>query len=111
MSDFMKQPCDMCPFTRKANFHFSVERAQDLAYLTQNPYNSFPCHKTAELREDEDGYYSEYVHGNKSKECAGFLSMQINECGDKYKPEGFEVSEIAYEDAEEMICRYEEEND
>lgn len=80
--------------------------------MTQNPYNSFPCHKTAEITEDDEfGYGGDYVHGDKSKECAGFLSMQINENGDRYKPKGFSVSDLAYEDAWEMISRYEEQND
>jgi len=109
MADYMKQPCDMCPFRRDVDFHFSTERAQEFAYMTENPYNSFPCHKTATLREDE--YSGEYVHGAKSKECAGFLTMQINACGEQYKPDGFELSNLAYDDSWEMVDRYEDQNE
>jgi hypothetical protein len=111
MADYMKNPCDTCPFRHDVNFHFSNERAEELAYLTQNPYNSFPCHKTADLLEDDEGYESGYVHGKKSKECASFLTMQINQCGDQYNHKGFVCSDLAYDDAWAMISRYEEQNE
>ena len=111
MADYMKKPCEMCPFRRDVDFHFSYERACELAYMTENPYNSFVCHKTGEVTEDDEfGYGGDFVYGEKSKECAGFLSMQLNQCGDKYKPDGFEPSELAYADAWEMTSRYEDEN-
>jgi len=108
----MKKPCEMCPFRRDVDFKFSPERAEQLAYMTQNPYNSFPCHKTAEVTEDtEFEYGGEFVHGESSKECAGFLTMQINENGDRWCPDGFNPSDLAYYDAWEMIDRYEEQNE
>lgn len=106
MSDYMKKPCDSCPFRRDVDFKFSAERAEELAYMTENPYNTFPCHKTADCIEDDEYHSEEFVHGEKSKECAGFLTMQINANGDQYKPQGFEPSELAYEDSWEMIVRY-----
>jgi len=108
MLDYMKKPCDMCPFRRDVDFRFSTERATEFAYMTQNPYNTFPCHKTADEFEDDEGYSTGYVHGEKSKECAGFLTMQVNYC--KKAPKGFKPSELAYDDAWEMIDRYEEQN-
>jgi hypothetical protein len=103
----MKTPCEWCPFRKDVDFRFSPERGEQMAYSANNPYNTFPCHKTAVLEEDEDGYNDEYVHGGNSKECAGFLSLQINN-GVKECPDGFKVSDKAYEDSDEMADRYNE---
>lgn len=43
---FMKQPCKHCPFRMDVKPFLTPERGIELAYHAQNPYNSFPCHKT-----------------------------------------------------------------
>lgn len=101
---FMKSPCKMCHYRRDVDFKFREERVVEFANITCNPYNSFPCHKTADLLEDDEDGSAGYVHGETSKECAGFLTMQVN--AGKRCPEGFEPSELAYEDYWEMIERY-----
>lgn len=101
MSDFMKKPCEHCPFRNDLKPYLTPERGEELAYLAQNKYNSFPCHKTTQC--DEQGY--NHV-GNNSKQCAGFLTLQINE-GMRI-PDGFIPSyEIIYTDASEMVYYYE----
>ncbi|HEX8413941.1 MAG TPA: hypothetical protein VF637_08660, partial [Sphingomicrobium sp.] len=59
---WMKAPCGPCPYSRVNTLWLHPERAADFAYNAANPYNEFPCHKTADLREDDEGY-SEYVAG------------------------------------------------
>jgi len=99
---FMQKPCKHCPFRRDVKPFLSAERGEELAILTTNPYNSFSCHKTTVSDEDsEDG---EMIVTEDSLECAGFLSMQINEGA--IRPDGFEVSDLVYEDYCEMIDAY-----
>jgi hypothetical protein len=102
MSDFMKNPCEHCPFRRDVKPFLTPERGEELAYATENPYNSFPCHKTLE-HDDEDTFV-----GEDSKECAGFLSMQHEACGSTaYDGEGFEPSPLVYDDSFAMAQAYE----
>lgn len=97
MKDYMKSPCGNCPFRSDLKPFLTPNRGADLACLSTNPYNSFPCHKTAVS--DGDGSLG---WGEKTKHCAGFTSMQVNNAGDNFKPEGFEVSDLVYEDAFHM---------
>ena len=99
---FMKQPCKHCPFRRDVKPFLTPARGEELAYHAQNPYNTFPCHKTTEYDEDSDD--GEMMVTAKSKECAGFLTLQINEGADC--PEGFEPSAEVYADVYEMIDTY-----
>ena len=43
-----------CPYRNDVTPFLTAERGAELAYLTQNPYNSFTCHKTLE-EDDESG--------------------------------------------------------
>jgi hypothetical protein len=106
MSDFCKKPCKHCPFRSDVKPFLHPERAEELAYHTQNPYNSFPCHKTTEYDEEsEDG---DMMVTEQSKECAGFLTLRAQQ-GIKV-PEGFEPSwELCYMEPEDMVQAYEEE--
>jgi hypothetical protein len=97
---WMKEPCGPCPYSRSKTLALHPERAADFAFNAQNPYNDFPCHKTADLREDDDGY-SEYVAGARSLTCNGFLSLQVNE--NDNAPEGFEPHPDAFCEAWDMI--------
>ena len=103
---FMKQPCKHCPFRNDVKPFLHPERAEEIAYSTQNPYNSFPCHKTTVSDEEFGGDGSECVAIETTKECAGFLTMRAQLGEDT--PEGFEPSyEICYIDPYEMIEAYE----
>lgn len=102
---WMREICGLCPYSRTNTLWLHPERAEDFAYNAQNPYNDFPCHKTADLVEDdEEG--SSYVFGRKSLTCCGFLSLQVNENGNA--PEGFEPSPDAFSEAWEMIDHHTE---
>jgi hypothetical protein len=106
MSYFIKKPCKNCPYRKDVKPYLTPERGEELAYHTQNPYNSFPCHKTTEF--DEDDFGNEYV-SNEPKECAGFMTMQIGEGMDC--PECFTPSwELVYGDVYQMIDNYSEDN-
>lgn len=101
---FMKVPCKDCPFRIDKTPYLRPDRAAEIAYAAQNPYNSFACHKTTEYNECIGGQQST----ENSKECAGFLTLRAQ--GVEDVPEGFEPSwELCYTDACEMIDAYEEE--
>jgi hypothetical protein len=108
MSGIMKTPCEHCPYRNDVKPFLHPERGEELAYHACNQYNSFPCHKTTVPSEYDDG---DMVTTSKSKECAGFVTLQINE--GMSVPEGFEPAyDIVYSDAWEMADAYAEaEND
>jgi len=110
MSSFIKKPCPQCPYRHDIKPFLTAERGEELAFAPQNPFNTFPCHKTTE--EDEEG---ETYTGERSKECAGFLTLRANELGEdevyECAEEGFKPSyELVYGDSYEMADAYEEAN-
>lgn len=64
----MTTPCDQCPFLDNAQ----MRRGFKLASLRAFAMGEFPCHKSAEIVEDEDGF-SEYRATKDSVHCAGAL--------------------------------------
>jgi hypothetical protein len=102
---WMRSPCGLCPFSRVNTLWLHPERAHDFANMASNPYTDFPCHKTADLVEGEDGC-GEYLHGEQSLTCNGFLSLQVNENG--RGPDGFEPHRNAFGDVWEMTEHHEE---
>lgn len=105
MTDYMKRPCPHCPYRRDVKPYLTPARGDELAYLAQNPYNVFWCHKTTESDDDDSG---ECHATAKSKVCTGFLSLQANECGEQHVPEGFEPAhDIVYCESWEMSEAYE----
>lgn len=100
----MKEPCGPCPFSRSKTLPLHPERAEDFAYMAQNPYSDFVCHKTAEdfTQTDAEGNEEDLlVRGEKSLTCNGFLSLQVSE--NDNAPEGFEPHPDAFSEAYEMI--------
>lgn len=59
-------PCKECPFLKSMKHGFTMQRLQEFAS------GEFPCHKSADLNEDEDGC-SEFIANEKSVHCAGAL--------------------------------------
>lgn len=109
MSYYRKKPCSQCPFRRDVKPFLHPERAYDIAIHAQNPYNSFPCHKTLEHDEDDEGSYS--YAGAESKECAGFLTLRAKELGEDSHgiPDGFEPAyDQVYDDVWDMEYAYDE---
>jgi hypothetical protein len=100
---WMKEPCGPCPYSRSKTLPLHPERAADFAYSACNPYTDFDCHKTAEVYEDDEG--SEFVRGERSLTCNGFLSLQCSENG--VNIDGFEPHPDAFDCADEMIERHE----
>jgi hypothetical protein len=109
---FMSKPCAHCPFRHDVKPFLTTERAEELAFHATNPYNTFPCHKTTEAMEDEEGD-SEMIATQSSKECAGFLTLMSNEAGrTMFDDEGFEPSyDVCYNEPYEMIDAYAEANE
>ncbi len=62
----MTTPCKDCPFTMTRK-QFTDKRLAEFAS------GEFPCHKTAELIDDEDSGCGEFHAGDKSVHCAGAL--------------------------------------
>lgn len=105
MSDltYIKKPCKHCPFRSDVKPFLTAERGADLAYSSENPYNTFPCHKTIEY--DEESENMEYVA--TTKECAGFLTLRATQT-DEGLPDGFEPSfHNVYSDSSDMAEAYE----
>lgn len=102
---YVKKPCKHCPFRSDIKPFLHPERAAQLAYMAENRYSDFTCHKTLDYDNDrEDGTpdYTEY-----SKTCAGFLTLRAQTGEDT--PEGFEPSwDIVYTDPYDMITAHEE---
>lgn len=99
---FMLTPCIHCPYRRDVEPFLRPRRGEELAYHAAHPYNSFTCHKTLVDDPCDD---SKNMVGEKSKECAGFMTLQIIE-GAKI-PEGFAPAyNLVYEDIDHMIDSY-----
>jgi hypothetical protein len=106
MGDFMKKPCEHCPFRHDVKPFLRPSRGEELAYHATNPYNSFPCHKTTVSADDDEG---NMMCVGTTKECAGFMTLQINEGMDI--PEGFTpATDLVYSDIYEMIDAYQNQN-
>lgn len=82
--------------------------AEDIAYLAQNPYSEFHCHKTLDYVYDDDDNADDAIVTPNSLICAGFRAMQINE-GAIDEPEDYEWPDNVYSDIHDMTSAYEEE--
>lgn len=78
MNTVMKQCCGLCPYSRKNTLFLHPDRAADFAYMAENTYTYFVCHKTGVIHEDhpDEDRQNEIVRGEKSLQCAGFHVMQ-----------------------------------
>ena len=112
MSDFMKKPCKNCPYRMDVKPYLTPVRGEELADIACNPYNTFFCHTSTESIENEYTGESDRIAVEKTKVCAGFLSLQahINGTTD-YDDEGFEPSPFVYEDNYAMAGAYESEEE
>ena len=99
----VKRPCSPCPFSRVNTLFLHPERASDFAFMAQNPYTDFVCHKTGVSEENESGG-SSIVRGEKSATCCGFKSLQASENGGEFEPHPDAFCEVY-----EMIEHHEEE--
>ena len=102
----MKKPCKNCPFKKATKPYLTPERAAEISFAAQNPYNRFPCHKTIKYgpETDEDG--QDVADMTKAKPCAGFATLQAQYRPDEV-PEGFKPSySTCYETASEMSLAY-----
>ena len=84
----MKRPCTNCPFrTDDTAIRFANKaRAEEIeasAYLF-----GFPCHTTADYREDDNGDRGNdgFVFGEGSQHCVGYLIMLLKVAGGRPWP-------------------------
>ncbi len=107
MSEFMKHPCKNCPYRRDVRPFLTGDRGHELACYAQNPYTSFECHETTE-HYDSGPFVGEAYATEKSKICAGMLTLraqELGECG--YEDEGFKPAwDLIYQDYWEMTEAY-----
>lgn len=103
--DYMKKCCGLCPFSRSSTLFLHPERAEEFAYMAENPYTDFPCHKTADYQEENEWDEGGFVHGEGSKTCHGFktLQMAMNATEREYWQSGFAPDGNGFEDTYEMI--------
>jgi hypothetical protein len=105
MSDWMKKTCSLCPFSRSKTLFLHPRRAEEFADMASDRYRDFPCHKTADCKEGDDGWgEGDYVRGEHSKTCHGFLTLQNSENGIEdpdFVPDG-----DGFEDTYEMMDRH-----
>ena len=75
----LKTPCKNCPFRSDATaIRFScAERAEEIE--DQAYRNGFPCHLSAEYREDDYGEEDGYHATDESQHCIGYIIMMMNE--------------------------------
>lgn len=106
----MKKCCEHCPFRRNTELVLHPDRAEAFAVMASNPYNDFPCHKTADIQEEDEelGIEGGYVHGDHSFTCHGFKGMQVNESGDDYEMAQFKSDGQHFDDYFEMVGYHEE---
>ena len=105
MSDFIKKPCKHCPFRNDVKPFLHPDRAADIAFSSQNPYNDFPCHKTTECNENSGNM--EYIDSTKT--CAGFLTLRAQNDESSVPKDFVPAWHICYSDPYEMWQAYEEE--
>lgn len=71
----LKQPCRDCPFRIDLPGYLRGSRARGIIDdLLGNDMHGFPCHKTIETVDADDGF-SETVATDKSQQCAGALAL------------------------------------
>lgn len=70
----LKKPCDMCPFrTDCLRSWLGERRSREIAESIADHQQSFPCHKTIDYSEDDEG--NEYRGLENSHHCAGSLIL------------------------------------
>lgn len=72
----LNRPCAECPFRTDIPPYLTTARAQEIVGCLDR--GTFPCHKTLDYREDEDGEC--YGHNtDKTQHCAGALILLEHE--------------------------------
>lgn len=77
----LKEPCTHCPFrTDETRITFSGrERAKQ---IEESAYrNGFPCHVSAQCEENPRTGEPEFVFGDQTQHCAGYLLLQLQDGG------------------------------
>lgn len=104
-TEWMKKCCNRCPFAKNNTLFLHPERAEEFAYMAENPFTDFPCHKTADYLETDDGENDGYVFGETSVTCHGFKTLQMaqNASERDYDISGFIADGNGFECPYDMI--------
>ena len=103
---YAKTPCKNCPYRKDKKPYLTKSHGADLAHYARGRFNDFPCHKTMVF--DEESEEGEMMCTEKTKTCAGFLTLMAQEIGEEFTPNGFKPSyKIIYESVTEMISAHE----
>ena len=116
LSYSLTKPCNNCPFRNDIKPFIRPERVDQIEQACVNA--EFPCHKTTEHDEDEDGY-SIRVDNADTKHCAGALilmekancpsqMMRICERLGIYDRTKLDMEAPVYEDWEDMRQAHED---
>ena len=77
----LREPCTHCPFrSDETRIAFGGrERAEEIE--EQAYRHGFPCHVSAEVREDPVTGEEGFVAGERTQHCAGYLLLQLRDGG------------------------------
>ena len=99
---YVKTPCKNCPYRKDKKPYLTPQRGSELAYHARSMFNDFPCHKT--MVEDEESEEGEMTYTEKTKTCAGFLTLMAQELGEEFVPAGFNPTYgVIYGSNDEMM--------
>lgn len=76
----LKKPCKQCPFIKGTTMALSPGRMEGIVESLRSDYNVFPCHKTAQHDEDEEGNSITVPHENEQA-CMGALAYAYQHHG------------------------------
>ena len=77
----LKRPCPHCPF-RNDGTRIRFRCRERAVEIEEQAYRQgFPCHETAEYREDPEGDTDGFVFGEDSSFCVGYAILQLKSNG------------------------------
>lgn len=76
----LKRPCSNCPFIKGTTMELQPGRMEGIVETLQSDYSVFPCHKTTQHGEDEDGESITVPH-DKEQACMGALAYMQHHHG------------------------------
>lgn len=72
----LRKPCKDCPFIKNTPMHLSPGRMDGIVEAIKDDLTVFPCHKTTQFDETEDGEDITVRH-DKEQACAGALAYSL----------------------------------
>lgn len=76
MNFTLKKPCSNCPFIKGTTMVLNPGRMEGIVEHLRDDYNVFPCHKTTQHDETEEGESITVPH-EKEQACMGALAYTL----------------------------------